>query len=153
MIPSVAISVQQPWAYLIVNRFKDVENRTWNIPARYRGQEVLIHTGSSRLFNLADVRRILGEVKRSQGDTSSIRLRDLPSTGCETGGIVGKAKLLGAIRNSRSPWAEDLPDGWHWLIGYAQPLPFMPCKGRLSFFPVDYRPAPAMAETQGRLTS
>ena len=35
-----ALSIRQPWAWLIVNGHKDIENRSW--PTRFRGP-VLIH--------------------------------------------------------------------------------------------------------------
>lgn len=35
-----ALSIRQPWAWLIVNGFKDIENRSWD--TKYRGL-VLIH--------------------------------------------------------------------------------------------------------------
>jgi len=35
-----AISIRQPWAWLIVNGYKDIENRSW--PTKFRGR-VLIH--------------------------------------------------------------------------------------------------------------
>ena len=34
------LSIRQPWAWLIVNGYKDIENRTWS--TRFRGK-VLIH--------------------------------------------------------------------------------------------------------------
>ncbi len=40
-----AISIRQPWAWLIVNGYKDVENRIW--VANLRGP-VLIHAGQSK---------------------------------------------------------------------------------------------------------
>jgi hypothetical protein len=40
--PQKAISIRQPWAWLIVNGFKDVENRSWK--TKYRGP-VLVHAG------------------------------------------------------------------------------------------------------------
>lgn len=40
-----AISIRQPWAWLIVNGYKDVENRIWF--ANLRGR-VLIHAGASK---------------------------------------------------------------------------------------------------------
>ena len=38
----LALSIQQPWAWLIVNGFKDVENRDW--PTKIRGI-VGVHAG------------------------------------------------------------------------------------------------------------
>mgnify|MGYP003823114459 CR=1 FL=1 len=31
-ISRIAVSVQQPWAWFIVNGFKKVENRIWSLP-------------------------------------------------------------------------------------------------------------------------
>jgi len=39
-----ALSVRQPWAWLIANNLKPIENRTW--PTRYRGA-FLIHAGQT----------------------------------------------------------------------------------------------------------
>ncbi|WP_206002040.1 ASCH domain-containing protein [Paraburkholderia aromaticivorans] len=38
-----ALSIRQPWAWLIVKGHKDIENRTWS--TRFRGR-VLIHAGA-----------------------------------------------------------------------------------------------------------
>jgi hypothetical protein len=46
------LSVRQPWASLIVNGFKDVENRTW--PTRYRGR-ILVHARSVRMIFAATI--------------------------------------------------------------------------------------------------
>lgn len=40
MIP--ALSIRQPWAWLIVNGHKDIENRDW--PTNFRGR-LLVHAG------------------------------------------------------------------------------------------------------------
>ena len=41
-----AISVKQPWAYLICSGVKDIENRTWPCPKKYIGKRVLIHASA-----------------------------------------------------------------------------------------------------------
>lgn len=43
MIP--ALSIRQPWAWLIVNNHKPVENRSW--PTSFRGR-FLVHAGKTR---------------------------------------------------------------------------------------------------------
>jgi len=40
--PVYALSIRQPWAWLIVNGWKDIENREWS--TRFRGR-LLIHAG------------------------------------------------------------------------------------------------------------
>ncbi len=42
--PRVALSLRQPWAWLVVSGHKDVENRVWR--AAYRGP-LLIHAGKA----------------------------------------------------------------------------------------------------------
>ncbi len=48
------LSIRQPWAWLIVNGYKDIENRTWS--TRFRGK-VLIHAGKNGMK--ASCRQIL----------------------------------------------------------------------------------------------
>lgn len=38
-----ALSIRQPWAWLIVNGHKDIENRSW--PTRFRGK-FLVHASN-----------------------------------------------------------------------------------------------------------
>lgn len=118
--PTVAISIQQPWAWLIVNGFKPLENRTWPLPPKHVGP-VLIQASAKPLFSISAIRDMLFEHHARYG---------------LSGGIVGMARFTGCTRDHVSPWA--VRDQWHWLIGDARPLPFMPCKGRLGFFRVDY---------------
>ncbi|WP_245839042.1 ASCH domain-containing protein [Yersinia kristensenii] len=40
-----ALSIRQPWAWLIVNGYKDIENRTWNTKCR---GPVLIHASTAK---------------------------------------------------------------------------------------------------------
>ena len=40
-----AISIRQPWAWAILYAGKDVENRTWQLPERFWGQDILLHAG------------------------------------------------------------------------------------------------------------
>lgn len=42
MADLLALSIQQPWAWLLVNGFKPVENRSW--PTKVRGR-IAIHAG------------------------------------------------------------------------------------------------------------
>jgi hypothetical protein len=134
--PSIAISVQQPWAFFLVNGFKPVENRTWPIPDKYIGARVLIQASARPLFPLAAARETLAEMHALYGIPGGWRF---PEMGRDVGGIVGMVRLVGCTRDHVSPWA--VPGQWHWQTAEAKPLPFMPCKGQLGFFRVDYRPA------------
>lgn len=114
-----ALSIRQPWAWLIVNGHKPIENRTWN--TKLRG-EFLIHAGKG--FDKAGyawVRDNFPEI-------------DLPlPAGFERGGLVGKATLHDVITTSSSPWFFG-PVGF--CLADAEPLPFVPMAGKLGFFEV-----------------
>jgi hypothetical protein len=116
-----AISIQQPWPYAILYLNKDVENRTWDLPCKFYGATVLIHAGQS--YDSDGHRWI---IKHGYA---------LPP--CRVGGIVGAFTFSRQVKpGPRSQWAEP---GMHWWpIESSWPLKFFLCKGRPSFFKVDY---------------
>ena len=113
-----AISIRQPWAWLIVNGYKDIENRVWSTNVR---GPVLIHAGQSKQDTTAEA---LAFIKRK------FHVADLPDA-FETGGIVGSAEITGCVEHHRSKWFQG-PIGW--TLAHARRLPFKPCKGQLKFF-------------------
>lgn len=141
-IPDKALSIRQPWAWCCIRpdieddterrhayadkRIKDVENRDWqysNHNLKFRGY-FLIHAG----LNLdANFDRLWA---------SAILGRDAPAD-CELqrGGIVGMAELVTTVQHLDSPWYFG-PRGL--ILRNARPLPFMPYKGQLGFFNVQY---------------
>jgi hypothetical protein len=94
------LSVQQPWAWLIVNGFKDVENRDW--ATSYRGP-VLIHAGSrvdGNWFNIGELYdRPLAALDIVPHFDMPERQQDYP-----TRAIVGMATLVDVVTASTSPW-------------------------------------------------
>lgn len=133
-LPTVALSIQQPWAWLIVNGHKDVENRSWR--TRFRGP-VLIHAGARADRDaMADFREGYHPVTGAQ------TLFGLPGRpeewialheGRLCGGIVGVAEIHDCVEASASAW---FVGRYGFLIRNARPLPFRPCKGALGFFQV-----------------
>ncbi|HGW4085453.1 TPA: ASCH domain-containing protein [Klebsiella michiganensis] len=124
-----ALSIRQPWAWLIANGYKDIENRNWD--TKYRGQ-VLIHAASGLTkheYNLAL------EFCRTIHPDLPVNIPLYESI--EKGGIVGYAYITGTVRESASPWFFG-PVGFQ-LTG-AKPLRFVSMKGRLSFFHTGLRP-------------
>jgi|SRR5215475_8636358 len=113
-----ALSVRQPWAWLIVNGYKDVENRSRN--TRHRGP-VLIHAGLNT-SNLDE--RLLEEIERTYG----VRL----PRQFDRGGIVGVADIVGCARRSASAWHDRGAIGW--ILSKPRRLPFRACKGALGLF-------------------
>ena len=123
-----ALSIRQPWAWLIVNGFKDVENRDWS--TNYRG-EFLIHAskGMTRLEYLQAGQFV---------ESVSLGAFELPPIeDLDRGGIVGSAVLTTVFNHEtdwfKSPW---FTGEYGFLLGNVKKLPFRPCKGRLKFFEV-----------------
>ena len=90
--------VRQPWAWLIVNGFKDIENRSWK--THYRGP--LLIQASAGLPSKVDLEEFRLFARK--------RGVDLPEK-FEKGGIVGMVLLEDCVTTSRSKWFEG-PVGW-----------------------------------------
>lgn len=115
-----ALSIRQPWAWLIVHGHKPVENRGW--PTNHRG-DLLIHAG--RLFDnegLASVLDVFPGLRAA-----------LPNQ-YELGGIVGKVQLVACVQSYASRWFTG-PYGF--VVNDPRPLPFVPLRGQLGLFEVD----------------
>jgi hypothetical protein len=117
-----ALSLTQPWAWLVANGHKDIENRTWR--TNYRGW-VYIH--ASKRMTGADYRRVAEFTARVN---PAIKLPPIGQL-TDLGGIVGAVKIVGCVNNSDSPWWMG-PFGF--TLRFARPIPFTPCKGALGFF-------------------
>lgn len=121
-----ALSIRQPWAWLIVHGGKDIENRSWN--TKFRGR-FLVHAakgmtseeycdGLEFAMRAADIRL----------------LRDFPSSQeMQRGGIIGSVELVDSVDTSDSPWYMGQKA---FVLRDPQPLAFVPIKGRLQFFEV-----------------
>lgn len=116
------ISVRQPWAWLISQGYKDIENRTW--ATSYRGP-LLVHAGQKLDMDVAETRRCF----RGTG-------LKFPAS-FETGGIVGYAELVDCVTVHPSGWFQG-PVGW--VLTHARPLPFYAVKGKLGLFTVELPP-------------
>lgn len=144
-LPTHALSVQQPWAWLIVNGHKDIENRTWK--AERRGP-ILIHAGKTvdgeaHQDLLAGLHPVTGEPVSEElrlAYTHAIIAAATDRASAMLGGIVGVATITGRYNEHSSPW---FVGRFGYTLANARPLPFMPMVGKLSFFLAEYRdPAP-----------
>ena len=126
-LPSVALSVRQPYAHLIVAGLKDVENRSRR--THYRGP-VLIHASAFTMSRAAWMNFVdwafSNSLKNIVTDHPTLMFR---------GGIIGVADIVDCVSESDSPWFNG---PWGWKLANARPLPFKACKGALGFFKVDY---------------
>lgn len=123
---TAALSIRQPWAWLILNAGKDIENRDW--PTNFRGR-MLIH--ASKSCTKAEYKDALEFI--SVGD---LRLRQIvlpPIDQMPRGGICGSVEVVDCVTHSDSPWFM----GKHgFVLRNPKVLPFHPWKGRLGFFNV-----------------
>jgi hypothetical protein len=125
--PLRALSIMQPWSWLIANGHKDIENRSW--PTRFRGR-IMIHAG----------KKFDGDDDAEEWDWPHIdRPKDF-----DMGGIVGECEIVDCVTSSKSRWFFG-PYGF--VIRNARPLPFQPCRGMLGFFVPDFTPPTVAAKT------
>ena len=108
-----AISIRQPFAELIVQGIKDVENRTW--PTAHRGR-LLIQASS-------------------QVDASAMKDYGYAAASLPRGALVGVVDLADCTRQRGSPWHLPGHEGWYLANPrrFSRPVPF---SGKLGFFKV-----------------
>lgn len=124
-----ALSIRQPWAWLILHAGKDIENRAW--ATRYRGR-VLIHAAKG--MSRAEFEEGLATAHGISATHPFPEGLALPSPEeIERGGIVGSVEIVDCVNASRSPWFFG-PYGF--VLRDPQPLPFRPYRGQLGFFEV-----------------
>lgn len=145
---ALALSGIQPWWWLLLHG-KCIENRSWN--TSYRGP-IFLHASKARdedeyLAAILFVRERFGEALANT----------IPAIEkLECGGIIGKAEIVAVIEphppssacrlqlesGITTRLATDLDYRWHmhdrygFVLANAEPLPFVPCKGALSLWPV-----------------
>lgn len=114
----LALSIQQPWAWLIVSGIKQVENRDW--ATKVRGW-IGIHAGKK--LDSEGYAWIQAEFPHIA----------LPAPeALERGGVVGRACLVDCVT---ARYGDPLFFGpFGFVLEDAESLPFMPCRGQLGFF-------------------
>jgi hypothetical protein len=118
-----ALSIRQPWAWLIVQGFKDIENRSWQ--TSYRGL-FLIHAGY--IFDQQGYDYVRTEVGMYLPSPEKFK----------RGGIIGIGEIFDCVTSSPSPWFYG-PYGL--ALRNVRLLPFMPLPGKPGFFDVDITPS------------
>jgi hypothetical protein len=117
-----ALSIRQPWAWMIVNGWKDIENRDW--PTHFRGR-FLVHASK-------------GMAREEYDDAAQLALhimqQRIPAFGeIECGGIIGSVELVVCVTASDSPW---FFGRYGFVMRAPEVLPFRPYQGQLGFFEV-----------------
>lgn len=136
------LSVKQPWAYLLCAGIKDVENRTWKLPEKYKGKWVLIHASAN--MSCPD----------KYSDDVFTLFAPLLFAEYERSAIIGAVKFSECIINSNSIWAEKTAMKWVRQNGYIDEIdkpiynwvvsdsiffkkPILGVRGKLSFWDYD----------------
>lgn len=132
------LSVRQPWAWLICEGLKDVENRNWK--TNYRGT-LYIHAGKSfdwdALVWLAQTMTTHAAglkavehfgIRFGKSERESV----ITQHQNEFGAIVGRVDLIDCGR-SQSVWAQ--PEvKYHWTVRHGQHIVPVPMRGQLGLF-------------------
>ena len=149
-----AISIKQPWAYLIASGIKDVENRTWKCPQKYIGERVLIHASAKQ----CEVKGLLS-VPQQEYLIAKIPNKMPLQKNIVNGAIIGSVEIVDCVINHPSIWAEksiDCKDGcpdvencpagkcphliYNWIL--ANPIifdaPILNIKGKLGFWDYEF---------------
>ena len=125
---TLALSIRQPWASLILLAGKDIENRTWE--ARVRGP-ILIHAAKGMTTREYVEAMTFARAINPWGINNlfdSLHPDNLPR-----GGIIGSVNLVACLHRSPSPWFQG-PYGF--ALRDPKPLPFARLRGQLGFFDV-----------------
>lgn len=125
-----SISIRQPWAWLIVNGYKDIENRNWKFPPSYR-ETLLIHASKTFDYDGYEwVKETFPEIPMpSPGKHITHNVPEV----YDRGGFVGTARLSDVVEFDDSPW---FFGEYGFKIRMAKPIPFIPYKGQLGLFDV-----------------
>ena len=135
-----AISIKQPWAYLICSGIKDVENRNWKCPQKYIGQRILIHASAKPTVKGNCISCWMTEDQYrfiTLNTSSGKRLNDICFLEHYSSAIIGSVKIVDCVVNHPSVWAEK--GVFNWVL--SEPIlyenPIENVKGKLSFWEYD----------------
>ncbi len=129
------LSIQQPWASLIVAGLKDVENRTWSTD--YRGR-ILIHASGKKIPNgylyNSNPAELIQEISNIVYMGGMPNFEDLP-----LGAIIGYVDLVDIKDETYldSDWAQGAPCQWIVNNAYIFDEPITDVKGKLGLWEYD----------------
>ena len=122
-----ALSIRQPWCYMILHCGKDIENREW--PTRFRGR-VLIHASKGMTH---DEWEDAWDFAHGSGASPAAVAARLTFDNIERGGIVGSVEIVDCVTRSNSRW---FCGTYGFVLRNPVVLPFQPYRGALGLFDV-----------------
>ena len=123
----IALSIRQPWAWMILHAGKDIENRDWQTKMRGR---VLIHASKGMTRDEWE-----GAWKFALGSGASPKAvaAGLTRDNIQRGGIIGSVEIADCVADSDSRW---FVGRYGFVLRDPRPMPFVPYRGALGFFGV-----------------
>ncbi|ODS87283.1 MAG: hypothetical protein ABS44_11750 [Chryseobacterium sp. SCN 40-13] len=142
-----ALSIKQPWASLIVQGIKDIENRTWK--TNFRGR-IYVHASGNPLCTFFS-KNTLRNIGFSDEMIEALLLSDclINTEVKKLSAIIGEVDIIDCVINHESIWAEKshypinpaehpIKPIYNWILAnptrYERPIP---AKGKLSFWEPD----------------
>jgi len=120
--PTHVLALRQPWAWLMTEGPKDIENR--KLRWKFRGPVFVMASGTMTRREYAEVKAFALE----RGVTIP------PASELKLGGIVGQFTITDCVTEHPSEWFFG-PYGY--ICTDRKPLPFVPLKGRLGIFKLE----------------
>lgn len=121
-----ALSIRQPWAWLVLHGGKDIENRTWH--TKHRGRFLVHASAGCTRKQWAEAVSFALEVGLIKHPAEVPPINELPR-----GGIIGSVDLVDSVDTSGLAWYMGEKA---FVLHDPKPLPFTRLKGRLGFFEV-----------------
>lgn len=118
-----ALSLKQPFAWLVVNGYKPVENREWR--TKHRGWTLIHASKNVDHEGYAWLKQNLPEIFLLVPKPEDI----------EKGGVVGIVQITDCVDHHLSIW---FFGKYGFVIEEATPLPFYPSQGQVGLFNIDY---------------
>ncbi|SHF50249.1 ASCH domain-containing protein [Dysgonomonas macrotermitis] len=141
---NIAISVKQPWAYLLCAGIKPIENRTWPLPEKHKGERVFIHASAKPVGQYFNEGVFTADQLNYLIQSKKINLIEK----VQLSAIIGSCRFVDCVVNHPSIWAEksevgqdEMTNEWfkpiyNWVV--ADPIlfdePILDVKGKLSFW-------------------
>ncbi len=127
-----ALSIKQPWSWLIIQGFKDVENRVW--ATKFRGR-IYVHAGQSK-SEMSKEWTVIAWILQRLNNRQVAEFRNAFNLSrFALGAIIGEVDIVDCVTESDSHWFEG-PYGLvlHNPVIYEHPISM---KGRLGFWEVN----------------
>jgi len=126
-MPILALSLWQPWAWLVVNGYKLIENRPWHTYVR---GTILIH--ASQTFDVQAYLHMTDHPDNYVRKAVEAMSEQIDTIRRTRGVIIGQVDIVGCVAESKSPW---FTGPWGFVLANPKAYPDpTPCRGYQRFF-------------------